>query len=117
MNFLIDANLPRRLVALFTERGHTAIHTLDLPEGNSTVDLEVLKIADEKNCVVTTKDSDFTTFFWLRNKPKKLLLISTGNLRNRELEDILLANFEQIITDLSTNRFVELTREHVIVHA
>jgi len=41
MNFLIDANLPRRLVALFTERGHTAIHTLDLPEGNSTVDLEV----------------------------------------------------------------------------
>lgn len=117
MNFLIDANLPRRLTALFIERGHTAFHTLDLPEGNSTPDLEILNVAEDKNCVVATKDSDFTTFFWLKNKPEKLLLISTGNLRNKELEEILLANFDQIISDLSSNRFVELTREHVIVHA
>jgi hypothetical protein len=48
MNFLIDANLPRRLVSLFTERGHYAIHTLDLPDGNATIDSEVLRVADEK---------------------------------------------------------------------
>ncbi|MBI3153586.1 MAG: DUF5615 family PIN-like protein [Chloroflexi bacterium] len=28
MNFLIDANLPCRLVYLFRERGHQAIHTI-----------------------------------------------------------------------------------------
>jgi predicted nuclease of predicted toxin-antitoxin system len=33
MNFLIDANLPRRIVHIFQERGHNAVHTLDLPEG------------------------------------------------------------------------------------
>jgi predicted nuclease of predicted toxin-antitoxin system len=116
MNFLIDANLPRRLVSLFTERGHYAIHTLDLPDGNATVDSAVLKVADEKKCVVATKDSDFTTSFWIKNKPEKLLLISTGNIKNKELEEVLISNFEQIISDLSTNRFVEVTREHVIVH-
>jgi len=38
MNFLIDANLPRRLTRIFQERGHSAVHTLDLPEGNATAD-------------------------------------------------------------------------------
>lgn len=32
MNFLIDANLPRRIALIFQERGHSAVHTLDLPE-------------------------------------------------------------------------------------
>jgi Uncharacterized protein conserved in bacteria len=93
MKFLIDANLPRRLVNIFAERGHHAVHTLDLPDGNTTADSAILQYADEQSCVITTKDSDFTTSFWLNNRPEKLLLISTGN------------------------RFVELTREYVIVHA
>ena len=65
MNFLIDANLPRRLVHLFRERGHHAVHTLDLPDGNATEDAAILQYSDENDCVITTKDSDFTTSFWL----------------------------------------------------
>jgi len=42
--------------------------------------------------------------------------MSTGNISNKELESLLIANFEQIITDLTKNRFVELSRSHVIVH-
>jgi len=116
MKFLIDANLPRRLENIFKEHGYEAIHTLDLPEGNATPDLAILQYADKNNCVITTKDSDFVTFFWLKNRPEKLLLISTGNLRNKELEEILSANFDQIIAELTKHRFVELTRGHVIVH-
>lgn len=117
MNFLIDANLSRRLVDVFHERGHPVVHILDLPDGNVTTDLAILQYADEQNCVIATKDSDFTTSFWLRNRPDKLLLISTGNISNKELEVLLIANLDQIIVDLSGNRFVELSREHVIVHA
>lgn len=117
MNFLIDANLPRRLVHIFQKRGHQAVHTLDLPDGNTTTDTSLLKYAQQENCVVTTKDSDFTTSFWLNNSPEKLFLISTGNIRNKELETLLISNFDQIISDLTNNRFIELTREHVIVHA
>ena len=116
MNFLIDANLPRRVVSFFRERGHEAIHTFELSEGNATTDTTLLGYSDEHNCVIATKDSDFSTSFWLQNRPNKLLLISTGNIRNTELETLLVANFDQLITGLTENRFVELTREHIIVH-
>ena len=117
MNFLIDANLPRRLVRIFQERGHDAVHTLDLPEGNTTADAALLDYSEKNNCVVTTKDADFSTSFWLQNRPNKLLLISTGNIRNAELETLLIANFDQLISALTENRYVELTREYVIAHA
>jgi predicted nuclease of predicted toxin-antitoxin system len=117
MNFLIYANLSRRLVHIFQERGHYAVHTLDLPNGNATPDAALLDYSDENNCVITTKDSDFSTSFWLQDRPDKLLLISTGNIRNAELEALLIANFDQLIETLTENQYVELTRTHVIVHA
>lgn len=117
MNFLLDANLPRRLVYLFRDRNHHAIHTLDLPDANATKDIAILQYSDEQSYVIVTKYSDFITSFWLNNQPNRLLLISTGNISNKELEILLTANFEQIIADLSKNRFVELNREYVIVHA
>ncbi len=117
MSFLIDANLPRRLVRIFQEHGHDAVHTLDLPAGNATADSALLDYSEKNNCVVATKDSDFSTYFWLQNRPNKLLLISTGNIRNAELETLLIANFDQLISALTKNRFVELTREHIIAHA
>lgn len=117
MNFLIDANLPRRLGRIFQERGHSAFHTLDLPNGNATSDAALLDYSEENDCIITTKDSDFSASFWLQNRPNKLLLISTGNIRNRELETLLVANFDQLIAALSDHRYVELTREFVIVHA
>jgi predicted nuclease of predicted toxin-antitoxin system len=117
MNFLIDANLPRRLVTIFRERGLHTMHTLDLPEGNMTKDAAILQYSDENDCVVATKDSDFTSSFWLNNRPRKLLLISTGNISNKELEALLIGNFDQITDDLFKNRFVELNRDHIVVHA
>lgn len=117
MNFLIDANLPRRLVNLFRERGHYAVHALALPDGNATDDLAILQYSATENSIIVTKDSDFTTSFWLNDRPNKLLLISTGNISNKELEALLVANFSQLIADLTQNRFIELSREHIIVHA
>jgi predicted nuclease of predicted toxin-antitoxin system len=117
MNFLIDANLPRHIVRIFKERGHDAVHTLELPEGNATLDVALLDYAEQNDCVVTTKDSDFSSSFWLQDLPRKLLLISTGNIKNAALETLMIANFEQLISALIENRYVELTQEHVIVHA
>ena len=57
MNFLIDANLPRRLVNIFQERGQDAVHTLDLPDGNLTSDTALLEYSDKNNCIITTIDS------------------------------------------------------------
>ncbi len=36
MRFMVDAQLPRRLVRWLGARGHDAVHTPDLPDGNRT---------------------------------------------------------------------------------
>lgn len=116
MKFIIDAQLPRRVANLLNQVGHDALHTLDLPRANRTPDAEVLQIAAREDRVVVSKDSDFVDSFLLDRKPKKLLLISTGNITNRDLEAVLLPNLAVIVTALEENDFVELTRAALIIH-
>ncbi|NJP07588.1 MAG: DUF5615 family PIN-like protein [Chloroflexaceae bacterium] len=82
MNVLLDAHLPRRLVAIFRPAGHDAIHPLDLPDGNATSDAAILAVADREQRVVVTKDTDFLDALLLQGWPEKLLLITTGNIKN-----------------------------------
>lgn len=116
MNFVIDAQLPRRLVRLFQEYGHTAFHTLDLPHRNLTNDDEIMQFADAHDCIVITKDSDFVDAFYLQHRPHKLWLLSTGNISNPELEALIRANIDQVILLFQQYHFVELNRMDVIVH-
>jgi predicted nuclease of predicted toxin-antitoxin system len=117
MKFLIDAQLPRRLVYRFREAGFDAVHTLDLPDGNRTSDIAVIVFADAEDRIVVTKDSDFVDAFLLMQRPKRLLLISTGNITNAQLEAILVPNFAAIVAAFTGNNFIELTRSALIVHS
>ena len=116
MKFLIDAQLPRRLVARLREAGHEAIHTLDLPLGNRTPDSDINELSVREGYVVVTKDADFVTSFHLHRKPHKLLLISTGNIRNSELETLLVANLGSIAGYFDHLSFIEINRASVILH-
>ncbi len=116
MKFLIDAQLPRRLVARLREAGHEAIHTLDLSGGNRTSDYDINELSVREGYVVVTKDADFVNSFLLHHRPYKLLLVSTGNIRNSELESLLIANLENIADQLDSFDFVEITRKTVIFH-
>lgn len=82
MKFLVDAQLPRRLVYRLRDAGYDALHTLDLPLGNRTPDTELNAISMRENRVVVTKDADFVSSFIVSRVPYKLLLISTGNISN-----------------------------------
>ena len=96
MNFLIDAQLPRRLTHWLHEAGHDGVHTLDLPLGNRTPDSVVNEISLRERRVVVTKDEDFVDSFLIHRRPYKLLLVSTGNIRNAELELLFHQNIEHI---------------------
>ncbi len=48
MNFLVDAQLPRRMTAWLAAAGCDAIHTLDLPGANRTTDEQVNDIANRE---------------------------------------------------------------------
>jgi predicted nuclease of predicted toxin-antitoxin system len=58
VKFLVDAQLPPRLVNLLCETGHDAIHTSALLHGNSSTDEEVTERAEADDRVVVTKDLD-----------------------------------------------------------
>ena len=88
MNFLVDAQLPNRLARWLHAEGHEVIHTRDLPEGNRTTDAVINEISLREQRVVVTKDEDFVDLFLLRRQPYKLLLVATGNISNRELEQL-----------------------------
>ena len=113
MRALVDAQLPRRLAYRLRELGHDAAHTLDLPDGNRTTDLDIARVADAEERVVVTKDSDFVASRVLRGTPARLLLISTGNLPNQELEALLLPVLDEIADAFEETSFVELTRTTV----
>ncbi len=55
MNFLVDAQLPRRLANRLREAGHDAQHALDLPGKNRTTDAEIIEIAAREHRVVIMK--------------------------------------------------------------
>jgi len=117
MKFLVDAQLPRRLAQQLAALGHDAVHTLDLPAGNRTSDADILVHARQSGRVVITKDSDFVTSFLLCGEPKQLLLVSTGNLPNAELEAMFAANHAALVKALAESAFVELNRTRLVVHA
>jgi predicted nuclease of predicted toxin-antitoxin system len=117
MKFVVDAQLPRRIAYMLRDHGQDAVHTLDLPDENRTTDSAILDLADREQRVVVTKDADFVNSFHLARRPRKLLLISTGNINNTQLAGLLLPNLDGIVAALSTADFVELTRTSLITHA
>lgn len=116
MKFIIDAHLPMRLKDWLIEEGHDAIHTRNLPDSNATDDFEVIVVSMDEKRVVVSKDKDFYNYYVLKQKPYKLLMLTTGNLRNKELIELFEMNFTQIHYHLSTKSVVELSRTSIIVH-
>lgn len=116
MKFLVDAQLPRRLAITIRSVGHDVIHTLDLPNGNATPDSQINAISIAEERIVITKDADFVNSFYLKAQPYKLLLISTGNISNIELENLLLPQLQVIGEAFEGNHFLELSRTTLIIH-
>jgi predicted nuclease of predicted toxin-antitoxin system len=116
MKFLVDAHLPRRLVSWLRQAGYDAVHTRDLPLGNRTSDPAINNLSLREQRVVVTKDEDFVDSFLIHHKPYKLLLVSTGNIKNAELELLIKNNIGKIAEAFTTYDFVEINRTTVICH-
>ncbi len=110
MRFLVDAQLPRRFSTWLRSAGHDAIHASSLPAGNATRDADLALAGDAENRIVVTKDSDFVVSHLLRGTPIRLLLISTGNIGNRELEGLLRLSLASLAEAFESHRFIELDR-------
>jgi predicted nuclease of predicted toxin-antitoxin system len=117
VKWLVDAQLPRRVVYLLREHGYDALHALDLAMENRTPDAVILLLADCEERVIVTKDADFVDTFFFQRQPRKLPLISTGNIYNSRLLDLLRENLAALVAAFQHYDFVELTVDSLIVRA
>jgi predicted nuclease of predicted toxin-antitoxin system len=117
VKLLVHAQLPQRLARWLASIGHDAVHTLDLPGGNRTTDQEINDRSEREQRAVITKDTDFVDSFLLTSRPYQLLLVSTGNIRNADLEALFVAQLPAIAIDFATCRFIEMTRAGYLVRA
>ena len=93
-----------------------SIHTRDLPEKNATPDSEIIRLADDENRIVISKDSDFLDNYILDGSPKKLLIVSTGNINNRNLIQLFEKNLDILKSLFEENSVIEINEEEIQVH-
>lgn len=115
MKFLIDAQLPARLARQLNDSGHHAVHTLDLPGQNRTTDAEISRVADIEDRIVVSKDRDFRDGHLLRGTPARLLVVSTGNITNRQLLRLFEEHLDAIVAAFDGAKLVQLTAEELSV--
>ena len=116
LRFIIDAQLPKRLSDLLRIKGFDSIHTLDMPNKNTTSDNYIKNLAVLENRVLITKDDDFLQSYILEKKPKKLILVKTGNIRNNDLLKIFESGIDVIRLLLQKHNMLEITMDEIIVH-
>lgn len=116
MKLLVDAQLPLRLCEWLRWKGHDVVHTSSLPSANRTSDAELVRIADDNERVVMTKDIDFASTHLVRGSPRRLLLVSLGNMRNAQLIGICSREWDAIVSALEQVAFVEVTSEGIVLH-
>lgn len=118
MKYIIDAQLPKKLSEWLNYKGYDSIHTLDLPAQNDTEDMEIIRISVEiKNSVVVSKDQDFPDYRLIKNIPNRLLWVTTGNIKNKDLLKLFAESFETIHNKFEEgNKFIELTNDSLIIH-
>lgn len=115
MKFLIDAHLTPLICDVLHQKNHNAIHVKLMPEGDDASDKIIIKFADLENRIVITKDSDFYYSHILTGKPRKLLLIKTGNIKNKELLTLIRAKIGSIELLFENYNFLELNINGVII--
>jgi predicted nuclease of predicted toxin-antitoxin system len=116
MKFIVDAQLPKSLSDFLNYRGFDSIHTLDLPNKNSTSDKEITEIAFNQKRILITKDNDFLESFILNSQPEKLIVVRTGNIPNPILLKIFDNNLELIKSMISRSNLIEITRNEIAEH-
>ncbi|MFN4147025.1 MAG: DUF5615 family PIN-like protein [Runella sp.] len=117
LSFIIDTQLPPILALFLKEKGFDSTHTTDYPKAQFLSDAEIRTIAISEHRIIVTKDSDFVDYYWLYGSPPKILLVSCGNIRNKELLQMFEIYIDPIV-DLFTQSFdlVCLSRDSIIAY-
>ena len=96
MKLLFDHNLSPRLVQrlddLYSDATHVSFVSLD-----RSTDLAVWAYARTHDCVIVTKDSDFSDIAVLRGFPPKAIWLRLGNCTTADIERLMRRGHQAIL--------------------
>jgi len=113
VKFLVDAQLPPKLCEIIESAGFSAMHVEALPAGDETKDQEIIDYADKHQLIVITKDIDFYHSHMILGKPEKLFLITTGNIRNKKLFNLIRMHSKSFKKLLDNCHYIELSDDGI----
>ena len=92
---LFDQNLAPRLVDCVAAEFPGSFHVRDL-DLQSASDVEVLRVAAERDLVIITQDKDFADLVTARGNGPKVLWLTLGNVSTDEIAESILGAVESI---------------------
>jgi predicted nuclease of predicted toxin-antitoxin system len=117
MKFVIDEQLPYKLALWLQAKGYDAIHADNLPHKKGKLsDVSICKYADSHNRIVITKDEDFWKRYLLMQEPKKLIYLTTGNIKNADLLQLFEQNLQTILHLISQHNVIKFNRNGFNIH-
>ncbi len=104
MKLLFDQNISHRILQYLPDNfsGSTSVKEEGLI---NSPDKQVWEFAKEHDLIIVTQDSDFNDLNSLYGFPPKVIWIRTGNLKTREIIDILLEYTPDIEKFLADNNY------------
>lgn len=92
---LFDQNLSLRLVARLADVYPGSVHVESLGLGSAS-DKAVWEFARDHDCLIVSKDADFSELAVLYGFPPKVIWIQRGNCSTKDIEKLLRENSESI---------------------
>jgi Uncharacterized protein conserved in bacteria len=97
VSLLLDANLSWRFIDILNKYYDKCVHVdssgLNIPAKDS----DIWYYAKKNQMVIITNDEDFLNIQILRGFPPKVVLFKTGNLKRKQVEDVLINIKQDII--------------------
>lgn len=114
MKFLIDQNRSPRLAALLRDRGHDAVHTLELGLERAE-DIDLLLLAEREDRIIVSADTDFGTLLALsgRTSPSIILFRSRNALTADQHAELILGHLDDLAPDLVEGAVVVVGDERI----
>ena len=117
MKFVIDEQLPQKLAWWLKEKGFDSIHPDDIPHTDGKLtDVAICKFADTHSRVVITKDEDFWKRYLMMKEPKKLIYLTTGNIKNVDLLKLFDVNIHLLLQHIANHNVIEFNQTGLLIH-
>lgn len=105
ITLLLDANLSWRSIDILNGYYDNCVHVDNIGLKVPAKDSEIWEYAKKNRSVIITNDEDFLNLQVLLGFPPKVVLLKTGNLKRKEVEDILINAKQNIIDLINSNEY------------